>query len=103
MNETHKATWKEIIDVARAYKDGTLSAGSGSGSGSEGGNVDLSAYATNAALAEVNTLASEAKTTAENAKTAVNGLTGLTTDVDFLKGRVYRKGKMVMLKLMQLD
>lgn len=93
INTTHKATWKEIIDVARAYKDGTLSAGSGSGSGSEGGNVDLSAYATNAALAEVNTLASEAKTTAENAKTAVNGLTGLTTDVDFLKGRVYRKGK----------
>ena len=93
LNETHKATWKEIIDVARAYKDGTLSAGGGSGSGSEGGNVDLSAYATNAALAEVNTLASEAKTTAENAKTAVDGLTGLTTDVDFLKGRVYRKGK----------
>lgn len=91
LNETHKATWKEIIDVARAYKDGTLSAGGGSGSGSEGGNVDLSAYATNAALAEVNTLASEAKTTAENAKTAVNGLTGLTTDVDFLKGRVHRK------------
>lgn len=51
LNETHKATWKEIIDVARAYKDGTLSAGGGSGSGSEGGNVD------------------------------------------FLKGRVYRKGK----------
>lgn len=93
INTTHKATWKEIIDVARAYKDGTLSAGSGSGSGSEGGNVDLSAYATKAALAEVNTLASEAKTTAENAKTAVNGLTGLTMDVDFLKGRVYRKNK----------
>lgn len=91
LNETHKATWKEIIDVARAYKDGTLSAGGGSGSGSEGGNVDLSAYATKAALAEVNTLASEAKTTAENAKTAVNGLTGLTTDVNFLKGRVHRK------------
>lgn len=92
LNETHKATWKEIIDVARAYSDGTLSSG-GSVSGSETGGVDMSVYATKTALNEVNILATEAKTIAENTKTTVNGLTGLTTDIDFFKGRVYRKTK----------
>lgn len=91
LNETHKATWKEIIDVARAYSDGTLSSGGGSGSGSASGGTDMSAYATKTALNEVNTLATEAKTIAENTKSTIDGLTGLTTDVDFLKGRVYRK------------
>ena len=91
LDETHKATWEEIIDVARAYSDGTLSSGGGSGSGSASGGTDMSAYATKTALNEVNTLATEAKTIAENTKSTIDGLTGLTTDVDFLKGRVYRK------------
>lgn len=89
LNENHKATWKEIIDAARAYSK--ISSGGGSGSGSASGGTDMSAYATKTALNEVNTLATEAKTIAENTKSTIDGLTGLTTDVDFLKGRVYRK------------
>lgn len=88
VSEGNQATWNEIITVARAYADGTISAGSGSGSSTEEGEsgVDHSIYATKTFVNSVETVANEAKTAALAAKSSIDVISpvvGLSTSKNF--------------------
>lgn len=64
---TKHATWNEIIGVARAYADGTISNGGSSVTDGSGTTVDMSAYATTASLQTVSNVATEALNLAKSA------------------------------------
>lgn len=77
------ATWNQIIKVAKDYAEGKIGSGSSTSESGTTTGVDLSNYVTKGEL----------ETVSINVSANTSKITNVSGDVDFLKGRVYRKLK----------